>query len=144
MTDLSPHGLPLAAKVAYTAFVCVLVPFYWNAYGPTNFLYFCDVALLLTLVAVWTEHPLPAGMAAVGITVPQMLWVADFLVMMCGGRITGMTAYMFDPGIPLSARALSLFHGWLPFLLLYLVCRLGYDRRSLLAWTLLASGLMLV
>jgi len=136
--------IPLAVKVVFTAFVAVLVPFYWKAYGPTNFLYFCDVALLLTLVAVWTEHPLPAGMAAVGITVPQMLWVADFLAVLCGGQITGMTAYMFDPGIPLSARVLSLFHGWLPFLLLYLVCRLGYDRRSPIAWTVLASGLMLV
>jgi hypothetical protein len=130
--------VPLAVKVLYTAFVAVLVPFYLSAYGPTNFLYFCDLALLLALVAVWTERPLPASMAAVGIIVPQTVWVIDFLAMLCGGRVTGMTAYMFQESIPLFARALSLFHGWLPFLLLYLVWRLGYDRRALPAWTLLA------
>jgi hypothetical protein len=51
---------------------------------------------------------------------------------------------MFKDSIPLPARALSLFHGWLPFLLLYLVYRLGYDRRSLPAWTVLAWALMLI
>jgi hypothetical protein len=136
--------VPLVVKLAYTAFVCVMVPFYLRAYGPTNFLYFCDVAVFLTLASVWLEWPLPASMAAVGITIPQMLWVADFGAGLLGLRITGMTAYMFDPGIPLFARGISLFHGWLPFLLLYLVWRLGYDRRALLAWTLLAWALMLV
>jgi hypothetical protein len=138
------HRLPLALKLALTAFVCVQVPFYWWAYGPTNFLYFCDVALLLSLVAVWTEHALPAGMAAVGILVPQAVWVLDFVGGLFGHPFVGMTAYMFQESQPLSARAISLFHGWLPFLLLYLVYRLGYDRRALPAWTVLAWALMLI
>jgi hypothetical protein len=120
------------------------VPVYWKNYGPTNFLYFCDISLFLTLWTVWTENPLPAGMAAVGITLPQMLWVADFVAALFGLQLTGMTAYMFDAGKSLFLRGLSLFHGWLPFLLLYLVYRLGYDRRSLPAWTVLAWVLMLV
>jgi hypothetical protein len=48
----SPSRLPLWTKLAYTAFVAVLVPHYWQAYGPTNFLYFCDIALLLAVVAM--------------------------------------------------------------------------------------------
>jgi hypothetical protein len=28
--------IPLALKVIYTAFVAVLVPYYWHAYGPEN------------------------------------------------------------------------------------------------------------
>jgi hypothetical protein len=136
--------VPLVVKLAYTAFVCVMVPFYLKTYGPTNFLYFCDVAVFLTLAAVWLEWPLPASMAAVGITIPQMLWVVDFLAGLFRLKLTGMTAYMFNPTISLFARGISLFHGWLPFLLLYLVWRLGYDRRALLAWTLLAWLLMLV
>jgi hypothetical protein len=136
--------VPLALKLALTAFVAVQVPCYWWAYGPTNFLYFCDVALFLTLLAVWAEHPLPAGMAAVGILLPQLLWVADFAGVLLGRPLTGMTAYMLDRGIPLFVRLVSLFHGWLPFLLIYLVYRLGYDRRALPAWTALAWGLMLV
>ena len=42
-------------------FVAVLVPVYLRDYGPTNFLYFCDVALLMTLVAIWTESSLWAS-----------------------------------------------------------------------------------
>ncbi len=49
------HRVPLAVKLGFTAFMAVLVPVYWLNYGPTNFLYFCDVALFLTLAAVWTE-----------------------------------------------------------------------------------------
>jgi hypothetical protein len=38
---------------------------------------------------------------------------------------------MLDPGLPLWLRLLSSFHGWLPFLLLWLTWRLGYDSRAL-------------
>lgn len=136
--------IPLALKLALSAFVAVQVAFYWSAYGPTNFLYFCDVALFLSLISVLTEKPLPASMAAVGILLPQLLWVMDFVGTLFGHPLVGMTGYMFQDSQPWSARAISLFHGWLPFLLLYLVYRLGYDRRALPAWTVLAWTLMLI
>jgi hypothetical protein len=82
-----------------------------------------------------------ASIPAVGITLPQFLWLLDFLA---GGRLVGMAAYMFDPKYPRFVRALSLFHSWLPFLLLWLVWRLGYDRRALLAQTLLTWALLLI
>jgi hypothetical protein len=138
------HRLPLALKLALSAFVVVQVSFYWSAYGPTNFLYFCDVALFLTLISVLTEKPLPASMAAVGILVPQLLWVVDFVGTLFGHPLVGMTGYMFQQSQPLYARAISLFHGWLPFLLLFVIHRLGYDRRALPAWTVLAWGLILI
>jgi hypothetical protein len=140
----SSRCIPLVLKLALMAFVCVQVPFYWSAYGPTNFLYFCDVALFLTLASVLSEKRLPASMAAVGILLPQFLWVIDFVGGLFGHPFVGMTAYMFQDSQPLYARAISLFHGWLPFLLLYLIYRLGYDRRALGAWTVLAWGLMLI
>ena len=55
-----------------------------------------------------------------------------------------MTAYMFNANSSLFLRGLSLFHGWLPFLLIYLVAKLGYDRRALLYWTVLAWALILI
>ena len=144
-TAASQRGrLPLWLKLAYTAFMAVLVPVYWHNYGPTNFLYFCDVALFVTLVAVWTENALLASAAAVGILLPQMLWCADFAAGLLGLKLTGMTAYMFDTKRPLFLRGLSLFHGWLPFLLLFLVKRLGYDRRALPVWTVTAWALLLI
>jgi hypothetical protein len=138
------HRISLTLKLALAAFVAVQVAFYWSVYGPTNFLYFCDVALFLALISVLTEKRLPASMAAVGILLPQLLWVIDFASTLFGYPLMGMTDYMFQDGQPLYARAISLFHGWLPFLLLFVVYRLGYDRRALSAWIVLAWGLMLI
>lgn len=126
--------IPLLAKLAYTAFVAVLVPHYWRAYGPTNFLYFCDIALLLTCVAMWKESALLASACTVGILLPQVLWMVDFLGSFLGLPVTGMTGYMFQDKIPLFARFLSFFHFWLPLLLLWLVVRLGYDKRGVYVW----------
>jgi hypothetical protein len=136
--------IPLWLKLAYTAFVLVMVPHYWMSYGPTNFLYFCDVAVFFTLGAVWLEHPLLASMPAVGIVLPQALWMVDLLAEVAGFHLTGMTGYMFDARIPLFTRGISLFHFWLPILLVWLVSRLGYDRRALLRWTVLSWVLVLV
>ena len=55
--------------------------------------------------------------------------------------LLNLTGYMFDQHLPLFTRGLSLFHGWLPLLLVWLLFRLGYDKRALSAWTSLASGL---
>ena len=140
----SGSEIPLWLKIAFTLFMAVLVPVYWANYGPTNFLYFCDAALFLTLYAVWTESSLVASMAAVGILLPQFFWCVDFVCEVAGWHLSGMTRYMFDPHRSLFLRGLSFFHGWLPFLLLFLVLRLGYDRRALKLWTALAWALCLV
>lgn len=139
-----PRRIPLPLTLAYTAFMAVLVPVYWSKYGPTNFLYFCDLALFLTLAGLWLENALLLSMAAVGILLPQALWCLDFVFQLSGGRLVGMTAYMFDPGRSLFLRGLSFFHGWLPFLLVYVVRRTGYDRRALPAWTALGWAACLV
>jgi hypothetical protein len=136
--------IPLWLKLAYTAFMAVLVPVYLRNYGPTNFLYFCDVALVITLVGIWIESPLLVSMCAVGVVASQTLWVIDFLSNLIGHPLTGLTDYMFMADHSLFLRGLSLFHGWLPFLLVYLVWRLGYDRRALPAWTLIAWALVLI
>jgi len=138
--SLSSRRIPLAVKLAFTAFTAVVVVVFCDLYGPAVLCYFCDVALLLTLLALWTESPLVASMAAVGILIPQFLWLADFL---SGANLVGMTGYMYDSTYPLYARGLTLFHGWLPLLLIWLVYRLGYDRMALPAYILLAWGLIL-
>lgn len=147
MTDPSnaaPRALPLWLKLAYTAFVAVMAPIYWRDYGPTNFLYFCDVAVFLTLAAVWAESSLIASAAAVGILLPQMIWVVDFGAHFVKMKITGLSDYMFDAKLPLYTRLISLFHGWLPFLLLFLVKRLRYHRYGLRVWLAIAWPLMLI
>lgn len=130
--------IPMAVKLLLTMYVATLVPIYLEAYGPTNFLFFCDMALLLTLVAVWRESALLVSAVAVGILLPQLLWALDFLSMVVGLPNTGMTNYMFQDSIPLHVRFLSFFHFWLPFLLIWLLKRTGYDRRGLPIWLFIA------
>lgn len=137
-------SIPLWVKIAYSIFLVALVPNYLRVYGPTNFLYFCDVAAFLTFFALWMENALLASVAAVGIVLPQILWVFDFAAHFFGLKITGMSAYMWNSKIPVFTRALSLFHGWLPFFLLYLVKQLGYDRRALEVWVIIGCALILI
>jgi hypothetical protein len=137
--------IPVWVKVSYSSFVGIVVPCYWVTYTPWNFLYFCDVALLVTAVAIWVESPLLVSMQAVAITLVQMLWVVDLLCRLVAGvHVTGVTSYMLDPTIPLFLRGLSSFHGWLPLFLLWLLSRLGYHRRALAAQAAVAVLLLLV
>jgi hypothetical protein len=133
----------MAAKMGITAFLAVMVPIYLHTYGPTNFLWFCDAALLITTAGMWLESPLLISMCAVGILLPQCLWLLDFGANFLGIHILNMTSYMFDSTLPLFTRGLSLFHGWLPLLLVWLLARLGYDKRGLHAWAGLAAVLLL-
>ncbi|MBA3486512.1 MAG: hypothetical protein H0T88_04875 [Lysobacter sp.] len=45
--------IPLELKLAYTALVAVIVVVYWFKYGPANFLWGSDIALLLAVLALW-------------------------------------------------------------------------------------------
>jgi hypothetical protein len=142
--EVRKHKIPLAAKAAGVAFLAVLVPIYLRTYGPTNFLWFCDAALVIAVAGMCLESPLLISMCSVGILLPQCLWLADFSSNLLGIRLLGLTGYMFDPRLPLFTRGLSLFHGWLPLLLVWLLFRLGYDKRAFFAWTVLAAGLVLI
>jgi hypothetical protein len=126
--------VPLWLKLGHSGFLCVLVPVYWVHYGPTNFLWGSDIALFLLLAALWLEAALPNSMLAIGVLPFEIAWCADLL---SGARLLGVTAYMFDPEREAYLRALSLFHPALPVLIVYLLRRLGYDRRALLAQSLL-------
>ncbi len=139
-SQAAPARISLGVKLAFTAFLAVLVPVYTFLYGPFVMLYFCDVALVLVFVALWWESPLFTGMAAVGVLLGQILWIVDVAT---GARV-GLAGYMFDDQYPLFARLLSLFHAWLPLLMLWMLARLGYDRRAFAAYTLLAWVLLVI
>lgn len=132
--------VPLPLKLASTVFVCVLVPVYWAHYGPANFLWASDVALLLVLVSLWTGRALPNSMMAIGVLPFELVWVADLL---SGAQLLGVTAYMFEAGRPVHLRALSLFHAFLPLVMLFLLRRLGHDRRALPAQVALSWAVLL-
>ena len=54
-------------------------------------------------------------------------------------KFVGGTKYMYNSDIPLYVRILSLYHGWIPFFLLYLIKKVGYDQRALLYQFILSN-----
>lgn len=133
------EGVPLWLKIAWTAFVAVLIPVWVVEHGPANFLWFSDIALFGLVVALWLEHRLIASMMALATLLTEAAWTVDYLAaLLLGWHPVGLTEYMFDPAIPLHVRAMSLFHVPMLVSLIWLVWRLGYDRAALLAQTLLA------
>jgi hypothetical protein len=133
--------IPLWLKVAYTAFVVVLVGVYWTkaAAGPRNFLWFSDIALFGTALALWLESALFASAMAVGVLLPETLWTISVLTGLITGRpIRGVGDYMFDPHEPWYMKALSLFHVHMLVTLIWIIATLGYDGRALLLQTVLA------
>lgn len=136
--------IPLVIKLCISAYIALFVPYYLYYYGPANFLYFCDIALLLSFVGLWLESAALISLCAVAILIPQLVWTADLILELSFGQFGGWTGYMFNSGSPLALRLLSLFHGWLPFLLLYLLFRLGYDRRALGHCTIFSVALVLL
>lgn len=131
--------VPLWIKLLYSLFLCVLVPVYWRSYGPANFLWASDIALFFVFFALWTERPLANSMMAVGVLPFEIAWVVDFL---SGSQLIGMATYMFEAERPLYLRGLSLFHMVLPPIMVFLLLRLGYDRRAL-AWQTLLTWVVL-
>jgi hypothetical protein len=137
--------IPLALKLGCTLFAAATFAVYAAYYSFAHtFLWFSSLALLLTCVALWLESPLLASMQAVGVVLLEFGYTLDFLIRLTTGEfMLGLSVYFFQAeDSPWWVRAFSLFHIPLPWLLLWLLWRLGYDRRawglqSGLAWVLL-------
>jgi hypothetical protein len=131
--------IPFWLKAVYTLYVAIILPVYFKKYGPGNFLWFSDIALIVTVAALWLESSLVASMMLVAILLPELVWnIGFFAGLLMGKPIFGLADYMFETDKPLYLRALSLFHVFLPLLLLWLVFRLGYDSNALIAQTCVA------
>ena len=144
--DTHPRRLPLAIKVLATCFLGLVVPVYWVSFGPSNFLWGCDIALLVVTFALWLENRLLVSMMAVGVLLMELIWMIDYLLRLLSGSHLfdlGLTGYMFDPHIALAVRGISLLlHSYLPAVIIWMLYRLGYHRKALiwqcaLAWVVL-------
>jgi hypothetical protein len=135
--------IPLWIKLSYTLFVLVLIPVYWKNYGPANFLWFSDIALFAIGIALWTESRLLVSMIGVGVLLPEIAWNIDYFGRLLTGKsLFGLTDYMFDSQLSLFLRALSLFHVFLPAIVIWLLVKWGYEPQALywqiaLAWMVL-------
>lgn len=125
-------AIPDWFKIAYALAVLAFILIYWQRYGPVNFLWFSDIALIGAVPAMWLESGLMSGVLACMVLLPEVLWNVDYLLrLILRRRITGLTEYMFDASIPRWLRAVSLFHVPLPVVLIWLVAAYGYPEASL-------------
>jgi hypothetical protein len=109
----------------------VWFPAYWHAWGAKNFLQMCDIAVILTCVALWTKSDLLISSQAISSLFVCIAWALDAgWKLILGHHLIGGTEYLFDESKPLWIRLLSLYHLVLPALLLWLLYRMGYDRRG--------------
>ena len=132
-------------KVPYTVFVCILVPIYWVERGPANFLWLSDIALIAAVPALWMENRFLASMMAVGVLLPELAWNLDFFLRLIAGfDVIGLngTDYMFASRYTPLLKLFSLFHVFLPVLLIWMIYRLGYATRAVYAQALLVWVLL--
>lgn len=140
----SPSGFPLLIKLGCTAWVVVLVPIWIQVQGLHNFFWLSDIGLFGACIALWLESRLLTSIMAIGIVLPDLAWTLLFLgrLLIDAGPLE-QSGFMFDPDLPLFIRGLSLFHVFLPPLLVWMTYRLGYDRRGL-SWQMLLTAAVLL
>ena len=129
--------IPTGWKVAAAAWLAVYLPSYSVAYGFRNFLFLCNLGVILTAVGILLGSRLLVGSQAVAAPVIGIAWGLDAgWRVVSGAHLFGGTEYMWDPQYPLFTRLLSLYHLAWPVLVVALVLKWGYDRRS---WPLQAG-----
>lgn len=139
----SGQQIDLWIKISYSIFVLILIPVYWKHWGPGNFLWFSDIALIVNVAALWLESSLLASMMAIGVLLPEIYWNLELLMrLITGKKFTNLTGYMFDEKRPLFLRLFSLFHVLLPPVLILLLTKLGYNEDAIF-WQTGIAGLVL-
>jgi hypothetical protein len=131
--------LPVWLRWSALLWLFVWFPAYWHTWGAANFLHLCDVAVVLTCIGLCTNNSLLLSSQAVSSLLIDTAWVFDAAWRFFTGRhLIGGTEYLFDANFPLWVRLLSLFHVVMPFLLLWVLHRTGYDRRGWITQCLIA------
>jgi hypothetical protein len=140
--DPVSHPFP---RLRWAALLWLVVwgPTYAVVYGFGNFLHLCDVAVILTCVGLWRGSPLLLSMQVLNILI-DLTWDLDLGWRLVTGRhLLGGTEYMWETKYPPWVRLLSLFHLFLPVVLLWALRRVGYDRRALAAQSVLGLALII-
>jgi hypothetical protein len=118
-------------KWAAGLWLAVWLPLHLAVYPPSSFLWWCAHGAVLVVIGLIAESRLLISWQAVALLVPQAMFVAEALARLATGARGGGTSYLFDPAVPAWVRLLSSFHFAMPFVLVWAVRRLGYDRRGL-------------
>lgn len=127
------------------AWLAIYVPSYASAYGLANFLFLCNLGVMITAVGLIAGSRLLLSSQAVAAPVIAIAWGLDAgWRLVFGHHLYGGTEYMWDASLPLFTRLLSLYHLLWPLLLLYCLRRSGYDRRGWPLQAVIAAAALVV
>jgi len=145
VTTPPPPGLPALARALALAWLLVYLPAYALAYGFANFLFLCNLSVILGCIGVLAESPLLITSQAIGVLVVGAAWTLDLgWRLLTGAHLIGGTEYMWEERWPLFTRLLSLYHVVLPPVLVWAAARVGHDRRGLRLQSAIAVAGVLV
>jgi len=135
-TESKAAGFPRLGWLG-ALWLLVYVPVYQSAYGTLNFLFLCNIGVILTAIGLILRSRLLISSQGVAAPVIALAWALDAVwKLVSGDFLFGGTSYMWDPAFPLAARLLSLYHLAWPVLLWAVLRRTGYDPRG---WPLQAA-----
>jgi hypothetical protein len=137
---------PFPSWVRWTALIwlAIWMTIYLKFWGPTTFLFLCDIAVILSCVGLFTGNALLLSSQAVSSVVIDTVWLIDIVTTLLFNRhVVGGTDYFFDTNYPLWVRLMSFFHVALPFVLIAALRRTGYDRRALKLQFAIATAAMI-
>jgi len=137
--------IPLWIKLIFTVLFSVTIPSNIIHYSAINLLWFCDIDIVTTFSGLWFESSLLVSMAALASVATQLAWQVDyFFHLVSGKRLFGFSDYMFNANLTTYNKAVSLFHVWMPYILLYSLRIVHYNRRALVAQTLIGCMAILL
>lgn len=131
---MTERRIPLWLKIGWSVWVALWIPLYGMHYGPSVFLWFCDIANLLILVGLWTESSLILSWQAVSVLLVQILFSLNVISRVVFNHlfIPG-TQWLFQEDLPLRVRLASIFmHLAAPPVLIWGLWKLRYDKRAIL------------
>lgn len=135
------------AIVRWAALLWVLTwfPVYTWSWGWRNMMHLCDVSVVIACLGLWFRQPLLVSSQALLAPLVGVLWSLDvFWRIITGHHLIGGTEYMWDTHYALWIRLLSCFHIVMPFVLLWALQVLGYDRRAPALQTAITGVLLIL
>jgi hypothetical protein len=124
--------IPLWFKMISTLLCGAVLLFNAIHYTWVDLLWFCDVAMILVIVGLWREDSLLLSLATLASIGPQFAWQLDYFYQLISGNpLFGFTDYMFAEDNPMINYIVSLFHIWMPVILIYSLYFVRYDGRAI-------------
>ncbi len=117
------------------------IAYYWIDAGmPVHLLWLCDIALPLVGLSLIINNRVILSSQVLGTLVIQLLWLIDFIPsLIFKTKLFGWTSYMFNPDHPSILKFLSLFHVFLPFLMIAALLQYSYDKRGLILQSIITA-----